>query len=118
MVTALSMYGLWHWAFGQGLMFGASFVTAAILAILRGHIFSHPFYLFLLAIAVVIGKLVIPDLREDAWKALWQGDILGAAAIGFVGILFWQLKRQYESGRVGGETAKSPKRRRGSRRRR
>lgn len=116
-IAALSMYGLWYWAFGQGFMFGVSFVTAAILAVVRGHIFAHPFQLFLLAIAVVIGKLVIPDLLEDAWEALLQGEVLVAAAIAFVGILFWRLKKQYESGQVMSDETKSPTRRRKSRQR-
>ena len=31
-ITAISMYVLWHWAFGQSFMFGIFFTGAAILA--------------------------------------------------------------------------------------
>ena len=81
LITAISMYALWHWAFGQGFLFGLSFLTAAILTTLRGHIFTHPFRLILVAMAVVIGSLVIPGLRGDAWQALKGGDVIGAVAI-------------------------------------
>ena len=46
-ITAISMYVLWHWAFGLGHAFGVSFLIAACLAIVRGHIFTHPLRLVL-----------------------------------------------------------------------
>ena len=117
LITAISMYALWQWAFGQGFLFGLSFLTAAILAILRGHIFTHPFRLILVAVAVVIGSLVIPGLRGDAWQALRGGDVIGAVAIVGVGILFWRLKKQLETGQMDNPPSRAPKRKRKSRRR-
>ncbi len=101
LITTVSMYALWQWAFGQGFLFGLSFLTAATLAILRGHIFTHPYRLILVAMAVVIGSLVIPGLRGDAWQALRGGDVIGAVAIVGVGILLWRLKKQLETGQTG-----------------
>ena len=117
LITTVSMYALWQWAFDQGFMFGLSFLIAAILAILRGHIFTHPFRLFLVAIAVVIGTLVIPGLRGDAWQALRQGDTLTAVGLVVVAIFFWQFKKQLETGQVGKNGPSVSKRRRRSRRR-
>ncbi len=117
LITAIIMYALWQWAFGQGFLFGLSFLTAAILAILRGDIFTHPFRLILVAVAVVIGSLVIPGLRGDAWQALRGGDVIGAVAIVGVGILLWRLKRQMETGQMDYDRSRPSKRGRSSRRR-
>ena len=94
------MYGLWHWAFKQGVVFGLSFLVAASLAILRGHIFTHPFRLILVAVAVVIGVQVIPGLRGDAWDAFRGGDIIGAVVIVGVVMFLWLLKNRLETGRM------------------
>ncbi len=94
------MYVLWHWAFAVGPYFGVSFAVAAILAILRGHIFTHPFRLVLVAVAVVIGTLFIRPLGEDAWKAFRRGDTLAAAGLAGVIVVAWLLKRQLEVGRI------------------
>ncbi len=67
-ITAISMYALWHWAFAVGTYFGVSFVIAATLAILRGHILTHPFRLLLVAVAVMIATLFIRPPGEDAWQ--------------------------------------------------
>lgn len=93
------MYVLWGWSFGLGYYFGLSFLAAASLAILRGHIFTHPFRLVLVAVAVVIGSLVIPSLGEDAWQALRGGDTATAAALVVTIVLLWLLKRRLEAGR-------------------
>ena len=98
LITVISLYGLVHWAFAQGPLFGVSFVIAASLAILRGFISTHPFHLFFVAIAVVISTLVIPDLRGDAWSAFRQGDVSAALIILAVIILLWLSKRQMEAG--------------------
>ena len=115
-ITAIGMYALWPWAFGQGFLFGLSFLTGAILAILRGHIFTHPFRLILVAVAVVIGSLVIPGLRGDAWQALRGGDVVGAVAIVGVGFLLWRLKGQMETGQIDHGRSKTSKRSHNSRR--
>ena len=116
-ITVASMYVLWHWSFGLGFLFGLSFLTAAVLAILRGHIFTHPLRMVLVAIAVVIGSLVIPSLGGDAWNALRGGDTITAAClVGFV-ILFWLFKRQLETRRMRGVKVAAPRRQRKSRRR-
>ena len=115
--TALSMYVLWHWAFGQSFMFGIFFTGAAILATLRGHILTHPLYLLLLALAVVIGSLVIPDIREDAWQALRRGDVMGAVVLMGVVLFLGRWKEQLQTGQVGNYGTKPYKRRRRSRRR-
>ena len=116
-ITILSMYALCQWAFDQGVMFGLSFLVAAILSTLRGHVFTHPLRLFLVAIATVIGALVIPDLRGDAWQALWQGDTLTAASLAGASIFFWQWKRQLETGSMGTVGVRASKLRRRSGRR-
>lgn len=96
---------------------GLSFLTAAVLAILRGHVFTHPLRMVLVAIAVVIGSLVIPSLGGDAWNALRRGDTITAAClVGFV-ILFWLFKKQLETGRMRGVKVAAPMRKRKSRRR-
>ena len=116
-ITVVSMYVLWHWSFGLGFFFGLSFLTAAVLAILRGHVFTHPLRMVLVAVAVVIGSLVIPSLGGDAWNALRGGDTLTAAClIGFI-VLFWLFKRQLETGRMRGVRVAAPMWQRKSRRR-
>ena len=98
-MTVISMYVLWHWAFGLGTAFGVSFLVAATLAIARGHIFTHPLRLVLVAVAVVIGTLVIPSLSGDAWRAFQRGDIAAAAVLAGAVALAWLLKRRLETGR-------------------
>ncbi len=117
LITAISIYALRQWAFGQGFLFGLSFLMAATLAILRGHIFTHPFRLILVAVAVVIGSLVIPGLRGDAWQALRGGNVIGAVVIVGVGILLWRWKKQMETGQMDYDRPQASKRRRHSRRR-
>ena len=115
-VTAVSMYVLWHWAFSLGPAFGYSFLVAAILAIVRGHIFTHPLRLVLVAVAVVIGTLVIRPLGGDAWQAFRRGDTVAALILVGAIVLAWLLKRRLETGRrVVGVGA--PRGRRRSRRR-
>ena len=110
------MYVLWHWAFGLGPAFGVSFLVGATLAIVRGHIFTHPLRLVLVAVAVVIGTLVIPPLSGDAWRAFQRGDTVAALILVGAVALSWLLKRRLETGRrvVG---VRSGGRRRRSRRR-
>ena len=93
------MYVLWHWAFGLGLHFGVSFLIAACLAIVRGHIFTHPLRLVLVAVGVVIGTLVIPALSGDAWQAFRRGDTVAAMILVGATVLSWLLKRRLETGR-------------------
>ena len=99
-ITAISMYALWHWAFAAGTYFGVSFVIAATLAILRGHILTHPFRLLLVAVAVVIATLFIRPLGEDAWQAFRRGDTLTAAVLVGLVVVAWLSKRQLETGRM------------------
>ena len=101
-ITAASMYVLWHWAFGLSFYFGISFVVAASLAILRGHVFTHPFRMILVAVAVVIGSFVIPSLAGDAWTAFRRGDTITALVLVGVVVLFWLLKRYLETGQIKG----------------
>lgn len=98
-VTAITMYVMWHWAFGLGPAFGFSFLLAASLAIVRGHIFTHPLRLVLVAAAVVIGTLVIPALGGDAWQAFRRGDTVATMVLGGAVVLAWLLKRRLETGR-------------------
>ena len=100
-VTAASMYVLWHWAFGLGFYFGVSFLIAASLTLVRGHIFTHPFRLFLVAVAVVIGTLIIPSLSGDAWQAFRRGDTLTALVLVALILLFWLAKKYLETGQKG-----------------
>ena len=93
------MYVLWHWAFGLGHAFGVSFLIAATLAIVRGHIFTHPLRLVLVAVGVVIGTLVIPALSGDAWQAFRRGDTVAAMILVGAVVLSWLLKRRLETGR-------------------
>ena len=101
-ITAASMYVLWHWAFGLSFYFGISFVVAASFAVLRGHVFTHPFRMILVAVAVVIGSFVIPSLAGDAWTAFRRGDTITALVLLGVVVLFWLLKRYLETGQVKG----------------
>ena len=94
------MYVLWHWAFAVGPYFGASFAIAATLAILRGHIFTHPFRLVLVAVAVVVATLFIRPLGEDAWQAFRRGDTLLAASLAALIVAAWLFKGQLETGRM------------------
>ena len=98
------MYVLWQWAFAQGFVFGLSFLTLVVLTISRGHIFTHPIRLILVAVAVLIGSAIIPGLGKDAWHALRGGDVVGAVIIVGIIILFWRLKKQMETG--GAESSK------------
>ena len=98
-ITAISVYVLWEWAFGMGTYFGISFAAAASLSGLRGHVFTHPFRMFLVAVAVVIGSLVIPGIGVDAWQALQGGDIAAALALAVLVLLLWLLKSRLESGK-------------------
>ena len=91
---------LWDWAFGIGTYFGISFLVAATLSILRGHVFTHPFRMNLVAVAVVIGSLIIPGIGVDAWHALRGGDTVTAISLVGIVILLWLLKRRLESGRA------------------
>ena len=109
------MYVLWHWAFGLGLHFGVSFLIAATLAIVRGHIFTHPLRLILVAVAVVIGTLVIPALSGDAWQAFRRGDTVAAMILAGAVALSWLLKRQLETGRMKAVGGGRSRRRRRSR---
>ena len=84
-----------------GLLLWDLFAIAAALAILRGHIFTHPFRLVLVAVAVVIGTLVIPTLGADAWQALRRGDNVTAMVLAGVVLLAWLLKKRLETGRMG-----------------
>ncbi len=114
-ITAASMYVLWHWAFGLSFYFGVSFTIAASLAILRGHVFTHPFRVLLVAVAVVIGSFVIPSLAGDAWAAFRRGDTITALAILGIVALTWLLKRYLETGRIKGRNVPARRRRRKSR---
>ena len=109
------MYVLWHWAFSLGAAFGISFLIAASLAIVRGHIFTHPLRLVLVAVAVVIGTLVIPPLGGDAWRAFQRGDTVAALVLAGAVVVAWLLKRRLETGRrvVGVRTSGRRRRRRG-----
>lgn len=111
-ITAASMYVLWQWAFGLSPHFGVSFAVAASLAILRGHVFTHPLRVLLVAVAVVIGSFVIPSLAGDAWEAFRRGDTITALAILAVVALTWLLKRYLETGQIKGRNVPPRRRRR------
>ena len=115
-ITTATMYVLWQWAFGLSFYFGVSFVVAASLAVLRGHVFTHPFRMVLVAVAVVIGSFVLPSLATDAWTAFRRGDTITALVLVGVVVLFWLLKRYLETGQVKGR--KVPRRRRSRSRKR
>ena len=115
-VTALTMYVLWHWAFAVGPYFGVSFLIAASLSIVRGHVFTHRLRLVLVAVGVVIGTMVILPLGGDAWQAFRRGDtVLAAVLVGLV-VLAWLAKRQLETGRMKVTGVGVPRRRRRGRR--
>ena len=114
-ITAATMYVLWQWAFGLSFYFGVSFVVAASLAILRGHVFTHPFRALLVAVAVVIGSFVIPSLASDAWEAFRRGDTITALALLGIVALTWLLKRYLETGQIKGRNVPSRRKRRRAR---
>lgn len=117
-ITAATMYVLWQWAFGLSFYFGVSFVAAASLAILRGHVFTHPFRVLLVAVAVVIGSFVIPSLAGDAWEAFRRGDTITALVLLGIVVLTWLLKRYLETGKIKGRNVPSRRRSRRKARRR
>ena len=99
-ITAITLYVLWHWAFALGPYFAVSFLIAAILSIVRGHVFTHRLRLVLVAVAVVIGTLVIPALGGDAWHAFRRGDTMAAIVLAGLVLLAWLAKRHLETGRI------------------
>lgn len=60
---------------------------------------THPFRMFLVAAAVVIGSLIVPGIGMDAWQALKGGDAVTAITLAVVVVLLWLIKRRLESGR-------------------
>ena len=99
-IAAVTLYVLWHWAFALGPYFAVSFLIAATLSIVRGHVFTHRLRLLLVAVAVVIGTLVIPALGSDAWQAFRRGDSVAAMVLAGLVVLAWLGKRQLETGRM------------------
>ena len=99
-IAAITMYVMWHWAFALGPYFAVSFLIAATLSIVRGHVFTHRLRLVLVAVAVVIGTLVIPSLGGDAWQAFRRGDTVAAVVFAGLVVLAWLGKRQLETGRM------------------
>ena len=116
-ITAITMYVLWHWAFALSPYFAASFLIAATLSIVRGHIFTHILRLILVAVAAVIGTLVIPALGGDAWQAFRRGDTVAAGILAGLVVLAWLAKRQLETGRMKVTRVGAPRQRRRGRRR-
>ena len=116
-ITAITMYVMWHWAFALGPYFAVSFLIAATLSIARGHVFTHRLRLILVAVAVVIGTLVIPALGGDAWEAFRRGDTVAAIVLGGLVVLAWLGKRQLETGRMKVTRVGVPRSRRSARRR-
>ena len=116
-IAAITMYVMWHWAFALGPYFAVSFLIAATLSIVRGHVFTHRLRLVLVAVAVVIGTLVIPSLGGDAWQAFRRGDIVAAIVLGVLVVLAWLAKRQLETGRMKVTRVGVPRSRRRARRR-
>jgi len=107
-ISAISFYVLWGWAFGIGTYFGISFAVAASLSILRGHVFTHPFRMVLVAAAVVVGSLLIPGIGVDAWEALQGGDTAAALGLVMLALLMWLLKRKLESGKSKASWVRRP----------
>ena len=95
--SAFTLYAFWEWAFDQGILFGLSYLSTCAVAILRGHIFTHPFRLILVAVALSIGFNIMPDLREYAWHAFHTGDLIGAAVIVGIIIFIWRSKKELET---------------------
>ena len=83
-----------------GSLLAVSFLIAATLSIVRGHIFTHRLRLILVAVGVVIGTLVIPALGGDAWQAFRRGDTVVAIVLAGLVVLAWLAKRQLETGRM------------------
>ena len=111
------MYVLWRWAFALGPYFAVSFLIAATLSIVRGHIFTHRLRLVMVAVGVVIGTLVIPALGGDAWQAFRRGDTVVAIVLAGLVVLAWLAKRQLETGRMKVTRVGVPQSRRRARRR-
>ncbi len=112
-ISAISIYVLWGWAFGIGTYFGISFAVAASLSVVRGHVFTHPFRMILVAAAVVIGSLIIPGIGVDAWQAIRGGDTATAIMLAGIVVLLWLLKRRLESGKAKASWARRQAPRRG-----
>ncbi len=111
--AGIVFYGLRAWAFDQGVLFGVAFVMAAVLAILRGHIFTHPLQLVGVGVATVIAVQVIPDLRSAGLSALLRGEVIAGVVILAVMLRLRLLKQDIETGelwRGGGKDASSSRR--------
>ena len=96
---------LWNWAFGHSLVLGITFVTSAIVAFLRGDVFSHPMLMFGVGIGVAIGVELLPEIRGDIWSSLMQGDLMGAAVFGVMYLLFHDIKNRFQRGDFDGDFA-------------
>ena len=101
--AALSMSLLLFWAFDQGWWFTALFLLAASVAILRGHVLSHPLQLFGVGLAVSIGFHLLPELRSGVWQTLWDGEFLGALVLAGAYWYFRDIKIRLERGEMGEE---------------
>ena len=97
LMTVVGMVLLCPWAFDQGASFGLTFVGAAIAAIVLGHIFTNPSRLIVIAIALVISKVVMPELLGTASDALLAGNVMAAVVASGLVILFWGIKRRFEN---------------------
>ena len=110
-ITTATMYVLWQWAFGLSFYFGVSFVAAASLAILRGHVFHPPIphgagggrggHRFL--------RHTQPSGRRVGGFPAGATRLLRWRCWGIV-VLTWLLKRYLETGQIKGRNV--PRRRR------
>ena len=81
------------------------------------HVFTHPFRMVLVAVAVVIGSFILPSLAGDAWTAFRRGDTITALVLVGVVVLFWLLKRYLETGQIKGRKVPHKRKRRKPRKR-
>ena len=96
---------LWIWAFDHSLVLGITFVISAIVALLRGDVFSHPALIFGVGIGAGIGVELLPEIRGDIWSSLMQGDLMGAAVFGVMYLLFQDIKNRFQKGDFDGDFA-------------
>lgn len=98
LVTGFGLYGLRFWAEQQGLTI--PFWMAVTPFILTGRFFIQPMGVFLVAVAVVLGRVVIPDYFGDAQEAWRAGDIASVAVILAIIVAVWWWSRHLSGGMV------------------
>ena len=112
-VSALLMTILPVWAFQEGFWFGVSFLVAVTFSVVEGHMLTHPARVLLIAIGVSLGSALIPELRNEGWEALAQGNIVAAFLVGGIGVYLWKVRQNLETAAFVPDRKTRPRKRKG-----